>query len=271
MLIVSLCDETKPIQNLRERKQSEQMSSIEETEPAQERQGSPPQQQQQQQQQMDTQIKDQCKDNGKVNTSPVENNEPNKNIDRAMIEMSDKGSIKTSDRDSIKMSDKILNRGSKETFDKDNHRDSFEMSDKNTKKDSNLMSDKNHKRDSIETFYKNNKRSSNEMFDKTAKRESSEMSEFRSKKLRRSIILTPDRYECVTCRTPFEFSQDLLEHLSGNPAGKSGNSENNRKQSCFVRECFMCDFAPAAGNADLVEKYRALQDHVITTHFKVSC
>ena len=248
------------------------MSSIEETEPAQERQGSPPQQQQQQQQQqkqqqqMDTQIKDQCnKHNGKVNTSrspeatQVEKDEPNKSIDRATIELSDRGSTK--------LSDKALIRGPREMPDKSNH--SKETFYKNQKKDLNEMSDKNHKRDSIEKFDKNNKRSSSDLFDKTPNRESLEMSEFRSKKLRRSIILPPDRYECVTCRTPFEFSQDLLEHLTGNPAGKSG-PETNRKPSCFVRECFMCDFAPAAGNADLVAKYRALQDHVIMTHFKVS-
>jgi len=257
------------------------MSSIEETESAQERQGSPPQHQQQRQQlqqqqqhQNDTQIKDQRTDSGKMNASPeaqVENNKPDKSIDRAAIEMSDKGSIKKSDKtqnqDSIRMSDKNLNRGSKEMPNLDNHRGSLDMFDKYRKKDLNEMSDKNQKRDLIEMVDKNNKRNSGEMFDKIPKRESTEMSEFRSKKLRRSIFLPQERYECVTCRTPFEFSQDLLEHLSGNPAGKSG-AETNRK--CYVRECFMCDYAPAPGNADLVAMYRALQDHVITTHFKVS-
>ena len=86
--------------------------------------------------------------------------------------------------------------------------------------------------------------------------------ELSTKQVRRS---STEQYRCVTCQTSFEFSQDLLEHLAEPSSSSSEKSDVDRKRSCLIRECFICDFVP---DSRLADKYRSLQDHVITAHFK---
>ena len=97
------------------------------------------------------------------------------------------------------------------------------------------------------------------------------------KKYRHSMTdsVDTDANRCVACRQPFQSVDHLLEHLSSDRIyipdnSKSGSEKKtNLKGRCVVRDCFMCDFAPDL-DTDLGSRYRTVQDHIITIHFKVS-
>jgi hypothetical protein len=117
--------------------------------------------------------------------------------------------------------------------------------------------------DDIEVEHSKESKDKTDEKEKSLKRDSIDkvVHDLSTRKVRRS---STEKYRCVMCRTSFDFSQDLLEHLSESWSDKSDVVE--RKRSCVIRECFICDFVP---DSRLADKYRSLQDHVITAHFKV--